>query len=82
MVENDEHKALHEIQVILALERNYLAEERTALAELRTGLTLTLISVPATTVIVFVFSTLPIVGFPLLDLVNFAVFTILATVGI
>lgn len=82
MVEDEGHKVLEELRILLTLERNFLAEERTALAEFRTGLTLALIAVPATTIVAFVFSTLPIGRFFLFDLVNFAVFAILAAMGI
>lgn len=82
MVEDEERKILDQISILLALERNYLAEERTALAEFRTGLALVLIAVPATGIVVFIFSTLLIERFLLLDLVSFTLFVILAILGI
>ncbi len=80
----EKQKILEEMRTILALERNYLAEERTALAEFRTGLTLVLISVPATTVVAFAFafSTLMREKFFLLDVANYVAFAILAAWGI
>ncbi len=82
MTEGMEHKILEEMRVLLALERNYLAEERTALAEFRTGLTLVLISVPATTVVSFVVSTILQETFLLLHVAGFTAFAILAALGV
>lgn len=82
MVEAEGQKIFEEIHILLALERNYLAEERTALAEFRTGLTLVLIAVPATTIVAFIFSRFPLEGFFLLDLANFMIFAIIAALGI
>ena len=59
-----------------------MAEERTALAEFRTGLALVSIAVPATGIVVFIFSTLLIEWFLLLDVVSFTLFVILAILGI
>ncbi len=39
-------------------------------------------AVPATTVVAFIFSTLPLERFFLFDVINFIVFAILATIGI
>jgi len=82
MVEASEQEILAKIRTLLALERNYLAEERTALAEFRTGLALTLIAPAASTVVAYIFSTLPIEKSLLLDLLNFAFFSFLTILGI
>jgi uncharacterized membrane protein YidH (DUF202 family) len=82
LVEVDEQEILAKIRTLLALERNYLAEERTALAEFRTGLALTLIAPAASTVIAYIFLTLPIGQTLLYDLINFTFFSILTVVGI
>lgn len=82
MVETGEQEILAKIRALLALERNYLAEERTALAEFRTGLTLALTAPPASTVIAYVFSVLPIENVLLFDLINFTFFAILTLVGV
>ena len=82
MVKPSEQEILAKIRTLLALERNYLAEERTALAEFRTGLVLTVIGPTASTVVAYIFSSLPIEKTILLDLLNFAFFTILTTIGV
>lgn len=82
MVETGEQEILAKIRALLALERNYLAEERTALAEFRTGLTLALTAPPASTVVAYIFSVLPIENVLLFDLINFTFFAILTLVGV
>ena len=82
MVETGEQEILAKIRALLALERNYLAEERTALAEFRTGLTLALTAPPASTVVAYIFSVLPIESVLLFDLINFTFFAILTLVGV
>jgi len=82
VVETGEQEILAKIRALLALERNYLAEERTALAEFRTGLTLALTAPPASTVVAYIFSVLPIESVLLFDLINFTFFAILTLVGV
>lgn len=80
--EKGEQEILARIRTLLALERNFLAEERTALAELRTGLTLALIGPPASAVVAFLLSLIPIEASIVLDLLNIAFFFTLTVAGI
>ena len=81
MAETDEQDVLSRIRTLLALERNFLAEERTALAEFRTGLAVALISAPATSVVAYIFYTIP--GEPFLfNVLSVMVFAVIAVIGI
>ena len=82
MKEVDEQEVLAKIRTLLALERNYLAEERTALAEFRNGLALIIIGPTVSTIIAYMLSVFNVQKSILLDVLNFAFFTILTTVGI
>ncbi len=55
----DEQQVLAVIRTLLAYERNYLSIERTQLAQLRTGLTLALITPPATATLAYAFEFFP-----------------------
>ena len=82
MMEYGEEEVLDKIRTLLALERNYLAEERTALAEFRTGLTLALISPPASAVIAYLFSPLPIMGELLFSSFALAFLSVITIIGV
>ena len=81
MSKANEQEVLAQIRTLLALERTCLAEERTELAEFRTGLTIILISPPASAVVAYIFFVLSLQGFSALDLLNYAFFSILALIG-
>ena len=55
----NEQEVLAVIRTLLAYERNYQAIERTQLAQLRTGLSLALITPPATATLAYAFDLLP-----------------------
>lgn len=82
MNEVNEQEVLAKIRTLLALERNYLAEERTAMAEFRNGLALTVIGPTMSTIIAYILSVFTVEKSILLDLLNFAFFSILTIVGI
>lgn len=82
MAKTNEQELLAQIRTLLALERTYLAEERTELAEFRTGLTIILISPPASAVVAYIFFLLSLQGFFVLDLLNYTFFSILVLIGI
>jgi len=82
MNSDSEGTTLARIRTLLALERNYLAEERTILAEIRTGLALLLLGLPSSTVIVYIFSVLPLNRPLFLDLTVYAFFVIIVIIGI
>lgn len=82
MNEVNEQEVLAKIRTLLALERNYLAEERTTMAEFRNGLALTVIGPTMSTIIAYILSVFTVEKSILLDLLNFAFFSILTIVGI
>ncbi|MCW4007475.1 MAG: hypothetical protein NWF09_02110 [Candidatus Bathyarchaeota archaeon] len=77
-----EREILAGIRTLLALERNYLAEDRTALAQLRTGLTLALIGPPASAVVAYLISIIPIMANVVFDLLNIVFFAVITIVGV
>ncbi|MFC1507088.1 hypothetical protein ACFLQ6_08470 [Thermoproteota archaeon] len=82
MNSDSEGTTLARIRTLLALERNYLAEERTILAEIRTGLALLLLGLPSSTVIVYIFSVLPLNRPLFLDVMVYVFFIIIVIIGI